>query len=90
MARGRRIPQYLTFKGWLADGTDIVVTARLCVQTTTSVYVETGPLLALRIPAVRFLEDDITDAVNSAHERRVEAERMQAAERAAKAQGTLF
>lgn len=90
MAVGRRQPQYLTFKGWAADGLEVVATARLCVKTSTSTWVETGPLLLMPIPAARLLEDDICDAANRAHEARVQAEVAQARARSEAMQDPLF
>lgn len=86
----QRHPQYLAFKGWLGDGAEILVQARLCVKTSRSTWVETGPLLMLVIPAERLLDESVTNAAHWAQHRQEEEARMLRAAADIEAQIPLF
>lgn len=85
-----RHPQYLAFKGWVGDGREILVQARLCVKTSKSTWVETGPLLMLTIPADSLLDESITNVAHWAQHDREVAESMRRAADEAKRQLPLF
>lgn len=90
MGRRHRLPQYLAFKGWMGDGSEVLVHARLCVKTSNATWVETGPLLMLSIPADRLLDETITNAAHWAQHQREVAEHMLALARDADNQPPLF
>lgn len=68
----RRLPQHLTLKGVRIEDTDLIAHCRLAVHVRGAYYQETGPLLALRIPTCDLLAEEITEALEWAHERRVQ------------------
>lgn len=90
MPRRHRQPQYLAFKGWSGDGSEILVQARLCVKTSKSTWVETGPLLMLTIPASALLQESITNAAHWAQHQQEVAEHIAALARDADNQPPLF
>lgn len=90
MNRPRRPDQYLSFKGVMGDGPEIVIQARMCVKSKGPTYQEVGPILTLHIDASWFLADDITNTLESAWQRRVIAKEMDRLSREASAQPPLF
>lgn len=90
MRRRSRLPQYLAFKGWMGDGSEVLVQARLCVQIAGGRYQETGPLLMLSIPAHRLLDETITNAAHWAQHQAEVAEHIAALARDADNQPPLF
>lgn len=90
MPAKRRQPQYLAFKGWMGDGSELLVQARLCVKTSKATWVETGPLLMLSIPAHRLLDETVTNAAHWAQHQAEVAEHIAAIARDADNQPPLF
>lgn len=90
MTQRRRTPQYLAFKGWYGDGSEVTIQARLCVMTSKSTWVETGPLLMLSVPAARLLDESVVNAAHWAQHQQEVAEHIAAVARNAAAQEPLF
>lgn len=90
MSRKTRQPTSLTFLGWRVEREYIEILVRLTAMVEGKGWVQYGPLLRFNVHRDFLLQDDVSNAANSAwhHQQQLEVERLEAEDRAN--QRTLF